>query len=1134
MHSFSFSAGYWRPLSGLMSLLFLAAGCNTAETPRYEKMPSSETGITFRNELTASPEINIFNYLYFFNGGGVAVGDVNGDDLPDVYFTANQTANKLYLNRGDFRFEDVTEQAGVGGDQGWKTGVTMADVNGDGLLDIYVSQLGDYIGFRGKNQLYINLGTDEKGVPVFENRADQYGLDLVGFSTQAAFFDYDLDGDLDMYQLNHSVHQNGTFGDKKAYEGKRHPTAGDRLMRNDGDVFVDVTEDAGIQCNALGYGLGIAVGDINLDGWPDIYIGNDFHEDDYLYLNNGDGTFRDVMRESIRYTSRFSMGNDLADITGDGYPELVSLDMLPEDPIILKAAAAEDPLDIFNMKLNTGYYPQYARNTLQINQGPLPGDDKGVRFSETGIFSGIHATDWSWSALFMDMDNDSWQDIFIANGILGRSNDMDYINFMSDDDLQMRLHYEDITEKDLKITELMPKIKLPNYAYRNDGQLRFTNMAQAWGFSDISYSNGTAYADLDNDGDLDLVINNVNDEAFVYRNRTNQLEGDDHHFLAVKLEGEAPNTFGIGAKLIATQGDRLLVRELMPTRGYQSSVDPRLHLGLGSIRQLDKLTIVWPDGRFETRSQVAADQRLVFRQQDAGGKFDYDTFRRGREALPWTSPVPNAAGINGKHLENTFFDFNRERLIPFMVSAEGPALAVADVDGDGLEDVYIGGAKWQAGSLWLQQANGSFLQKPTAAFALDSLNEDVTAAFFDVDGDGHQDLMVGSGGNEFQNNHPANDLRLYRNDGKGNFSRDAAAVGNIRLTASCVLPADFDGDGDLDVFVGARALTWAYGKIPDSYLLQNDGKGNFRDVTDTYAKETRQAGMIRGGSWADLNGDKRPDLVLASEWDAIKVFLNDGKGLRQSEKTGLETAKGWWNSITTVDMDGDGDLDFVAGNLGLNSKLMASEEEPVRMYLGDFDDNGQAEQLLTHYLQGKEYLFATRDEVVSQMISLKKKYLKYNDFANADLDEVIDPAKLKAAKLYEVTQLRSVWAENKGNGMFTIHELPYQAQWSTLTTVQPFDFDGDGRQDLAVFGNFYDNNIQMGRYDSSYGLVLQNAGSGKLRAVSMQQSGLMVTGQVRRSARIRLGGGGEAILLVRNNDTPVMLRINQPEAADPN
>lgn len=1123
---------YGRMLVSLWCVIGLAS-CSQTTGARYEKMPSSETGIAFKNTLTATPRMNIFNYLYFFNGGGVAIGDLNGDDLPDIYFTSNQEDNKLYLNKGNFKFEDITEKAGVAGDQGWTTGVTMADVNGDGLLDIYVSQLGEHQEYRGKNQLYMNQGAGEDGVPVFENQADQYGLDLVGYGTQAAFFDYDMDGDLDMYQLNHSVHQNGTFGDKKAYEGKRHPTAGDKLMRNDGNRFTDVTLEAGIHCSALGYGLGITVGDINLDGLPDIYVANDFHEDDYLYLNNGDGTFSDIMRESMRYSSRFAMGNDIGDLNGDGFPEMVSLDMLPEDPIILKAAAAEDPLDIFNMKLNTGYYPQYARNTLQINEGAIPGNEKSVRFSETGLFSGIAATDWSWSALFQDMDNDGWQDIFIANGILGRSNDMDYINFMSDDNIQMRLHYDAITEKELAITEMMPKIKFPNYAYRNNGNLTFTNMSAAWGLNDPSYSNGTAYADLDNDGDLDMVINNVDDEAFVYRNKTNEMEGDDHHHLSIKLEGKAPNHFGVGTKVIAEHEGRRIVRELMPTRGYQSAVDPRIHLGLGTIKQIDKLTIVWPDGSFETLKEVKADQWLSFSQSKASGKFDYRAYR-SRHAGETLVQTAAESGINVKHQENTFFDFNREGLIPHMVSTEGPALAVADVNGDGLDDAFIGGAKWYPGSIYVQQQSGQFVAMPQPALQLDSLNEDVAAALFDVDGDGDQDLMVASGGNEFDDKHAANQARLYLNDGKGHFSRDTVGLNGVSLTASCVLPADFDGDGDIDVFIGARTTPWFYGKVPVSYLLENDGKGRFKIATDERASALRQPGLVKGGAWADVNGDKQPDLILALEWSDIKLFINQGGRFKQATDTGMENASGWWNTIAPADLDGDGDMDFVAGNLGLNSKLKASADEPLRMYVGDFDANGRPEQLLTHYLGGEERLFATRDEVTKQMVTVKKKYLKYNDFARAGLTDVVERPLLDDALTYTAVEMRSVWMENLGGGKFSLHALPDKAQWSTLASVQPYDFNADGKADLAIFGNFYDNNIQMGRYDSSYGLILQNNGAKDLLPLSIEQSGLMVTGQIRRTALIRIGANRMGILAVRNNDTPVLIMINQATAGDLN
>ncbi len=1114
------------------SALAACEDAGSTEPKRFELLTAEETGIDFVNQLTETPVMNIFNYMYFYNGAGVAVGDVNNDGLPDIYFTSNQDANRLYLNLGDFKFEDITEVAGVVGETGWTTGVTMVDVNGDGLLDIYVSQLGQHLNYQGKNQLYINLGVNADGVPVFENRAEQWGLDLVGYATQATFFDYDLDGDLDIYMLNHSVHQNGTFGQKEAFEGEIHPTAGDRLLRNDGNYFTDVTAESGIKSTAIGYGLGVTASDINLDGYPDLYIGNDFHEDDYLYLSNGDGTFANVAAESLMHTSRFSMGNDIGDINNDGFPDLLSLDMLPENPIILKASAAEDAYDIYHMKLKFGYGYQFARNTLQLNLGMLPNQSDRVRFSEIGSYAGIAATDWSWSGLIVDLDNDGWNDIFVSNGILGRSNDLDYINYVIADSIQAKIGEGLIDENDLRLTKLMPEIKLPNYAYRNKGDFTFENMVEQWGLTHSTYSHGTAYADLDNDGDLDLIINNVNDPASIYKNRTSDGDFADHNYLKINLEGKAPNLRGLGAKILLRLPQGTILREVTATRGFQSSVDVRPNIGLGGVETVDELTIIWPDGAFQILNNVPANETLTVKQSDAAGQFDYLAFKTRGQQQAIFRDMSATLTPDFVHQENDFVEFNREPLMPHMVSAEGPKLAVGDANGDGLEDFYVGGAKWQSGALFIQQANGRFARSNEAFFQQDSLYEDTDAVFFDADGDGDQDLLVASGGNEFLLGKEPNQPRLYLNDGQGQFSRASDQLPDITLTASVVLAFDYDADGDLDLFLGARAVPSVYGEIPASYLLENDGQGNFIDVTAQRASALSNIGLVKHATAADMNGDGTPELILACEWSPIRILLNKNGNFEPMElaNSGLEDKLGWWNSVIAADFDGDGDNDLIVGNLGLNSKLNATPEEPVRMYYGDFDENGTKEQLLTYYINGKEYLFYTYDEVTKQLPYIKKRYLKYTSFAEANLTDIVERSKLSNAKVFEANYFASAYIENLSDGKFAIKALPRQVQFSTVNAGLVRDFDQDGNLDVLLAGNFYENNIQMGRYDASYGNLLRGNGDGTFEAMSLENSGVLVPGQTRDMQLISLANGKQVVIFARNRDSLKMLEWNVADA----
>jgi hypothetical protein len=1050
--------------------------------------------------------------MYFYNGGGVATGDLNGDGLPDLYFTSNQEPDKLYLNKGNFKFVDITEIAGVEGFNGWTTGVTMADVNNDGKLDLYVGYLGDYLIYKGKNQLFINEGNDENGVPKFTDRAMEFGLDLVGFATQASFFDYDRDGDLDMFMLNHSLHQNGTFG-KSTMRNEPHPLAGDRLFRNDNGRFIDVTAGSGIYNSVIGYGLGVVVSDIDLDGWPDIYVGNDFHENDYLYMNQKDGTFKEVLEQAMNHSSRYTMGVDFADFNNDAFPDLIAMDMLPEDPIILKASAAEDNFDVYNFKLNFGYNHQFSRNTLQLN-------NKNGTFSEIGLLAGVTATDWSWSTLFADFDLDGYKDIFIANGIYRRSNDLDYINFITVDSIQMKMKF-DMSEKELLYINKMPQIKVPNYLFLNNHDSTFTNKAMAWGLDQPSYSNGTAYADLDNDGDLDLVMNNIEDEAFIYENKTLYKENKTNeqpvnHYLKVDLKGKSGNLFGIGTKVFVYKNGNVQMQECMPTRGFQSAVDPRLIFGTNTNTELDSVIVVWNDGLFQKLTNVKTDQQIVVDQNQATGNFDYTRFHKAKTLF---TEVASAFSIPYKHRENKFVEFNREQLIPHMMSAEGPASAVADINGDGLEDIFLGGAKWQAGKVFVQKANGKFITLAQPAIELDSTHEDIDAAFFDADGDKDNDLFVVSGGNEFSGQSPYRTPRLYTNDGKGIFSK-SKGIPEIKLTGSCLATNDIDNDGDIDVFVGARTTPWHYGVKPDSYVLLNDGKGNFTDATDAIAPSLRKFGFVKSATWADMDEDGVKDLIIAAEWSPITVLLNKNGKLSSLaiEGSGLEKSNGWWNTVLPFDFDNDGDLDMIAGNLGLNSKLHTSISEPVRMYVSDFDSNDSTDQIVTHIVKGKEYPFFTRDEMTKQMPYLKKKYLSYHTFAETTFSEMFNAEAISKADQYVTYMFETVYIENLGTGKFKITPLPRAAQFSTVNALLIDDFDGDGNRDVLLAGNFYSPNIQMGRYDASYGLLLKGNGKGNFTSVPAIQSGFSVKGEVKAIRKVKVEDK-IYYFIIRNNDT---------------
>jgi len=1086
--------------------------------PLFRLLKPSATGVDFINEVRDSPELNILNYLYFYNGGGVAVGDLNADGLPDLYFTANSSSNRLYLNRGGLTFEEVTSQAGVGGQPGWTTGSCMADVNGDGWLDIYVCQVGGgFLGLQGHNQLYINLGVEQPGgVPRFEERAADFGLDFSGFGTQAAFFDYDLDGDLDAYLLNHSVHDNDTYQDT-SIRRRVHPTAGDRLLRNEGHTFVDVSRQAGIYSSAVGYGLGIAIADVNQDGWPDIYVGNDFHENDYLYLNQGDGSFRESLERMIGHTSRFSMGVDIADINNDGLPEVLSLDMKPEREDILKTAQGPDPYNIFRFKLSYGYSYQYPHNALQLNRGV-------GYFSEIAQLAGIDATDWSWAALLADFDNDGLKDAFITNGIFRRPNDMDYIKFTSEPEVVRSLN-EGITEENLSFIEKMPQVPIPNYLYHNQGHLRFQNRAAEWGMQQAGFSNGAAYSDLDLDGDLDLVVNNLNEPAFIYENRSRQLHKGA--FVEIRLHGRAPNTQGVGTCILARHQGQTFRQEAFPVRGFQSGVDPLIHLGLGALSQLDSLYIIWPGGQYELRTQVPVNSLLDVQQEDATGQWDFESNQPQKRKF---EDLSDQLGLDYVHRENAFIDFDREALMPYLLSTQGPALATADVKGDGLEDVFAGGAAGSAGEICLQLPDGRFRKAQQAALESDAAFEDVDAAFLDADADGDADLYVASGGNEVSRASPLILDRLYLNDGLGNLRRNAAALPPVNTNSACVRVADVDADGDPDLFVGGRSLAGYYGLAPRSFLLLNDGKGHFEDATASFAPELQQPGMLTDARWVDIDADGDSDLVVAGEWMPLTFFQNlEGKALKPLEVSVVDArdgaavhTSGLWTCLWADDIDQDGDMDLFAGNLGWNSQLRASQQAPMSLYLKDFDQNGSIDPIISYFKNGQNFPLATKDEMTKQIVPLRKKYQRYTDFAEQRVEDIFGQQLLQSAEVKYAHTLSTLWLE-KRDTTYLAHELPVEAQFAPVMAMLAGDFDEDGRRELLLVGNFYGTTPAISRFDASIGVHLSWQPEG-VEVIPPARSGFVVPGESRKINVISTNNG-RLILVGRNNDH---IRIFRP------
>lgn len=1102
-------------LSFVSILLLMGLGSCMKEKPAYllEEMDSTHTGVSFVNKVgPIHGKLSIVDYLYYYNGGGVAAGDINNDGLTDLFFVSNTDSNKLYLNKGNFQFQDISAKAGIEGFSEWKTGVTMADVNGDGLLDIYVCAVADYLGLEGSNELYINNGD-----LTFTERAADFDLDFSGFSTQSLFFDYDHDGDLDMYLLNHSVHTSRSY-DKVIARLLPDKSAGDYLYRNDDGKYVDVSQAAGIYQAAMGYGLGVAVADLNNDGWEDIYVANDFHEDDYYYVNNKNGTFTEAGRKSFGHFSRFSMGCDIADVNNDGFQDIMTMDMHPESEVIEKSSIGEDPWDLYLYKLSYGYHYQFSRNCLQVNNA-------GKKFTDCGIMAGVSSTDWSWSTLLADINNDGYKDIFVTNGIVKRPTDLDYLKFSHEDSM---LYAAELTKGQIELAiQRMPEGKVHNYVFEGSKDLIFRDRSDDWGLVVPNISNGAAYADLDNDGDLDLVTNNLNEPASILRNRAS--ESIKNNYVSFTLKGGQKNAFGIGARVYVKTSAGFQMQQMVPTRGFLSSVEPRLSFGLGKATRVDTVVVAWNNGRSQTLVNVEINRQHVLDQSQATeSDATMQLFAPGR---PMFEDITADVAIDYIHKENKHIDFYREALMPFMVSNEGPPIAVGDVNGDGAQDFYVGGAKHQSGSLFLQK-KGGFVRSIQKAFQVDSVYEDVNALFFDADNDGDLDLYVVTGGNEFYGRMPQQFDRLYFNDGRGNFVRNLNALPPMYENKGCVKASDFDKDGDLDLFVGGRVTAYKYGKIPRSYLLVNDGRGVFTDGTDNHGRELAYAGMISDAAWLDIDSDGDDDLVLAGDWMPLKLFRNEDGRLKEQanpvdERSMIKRMNGFWQCIATGDFDGDGDLDVVAGNLGTNTKLMRNGNESIlKMYVKDFDHNGQAEQIVTYQrADGKFYTTASKDELGKQLPSIvNKKFRNYKAFAGRSVDEILPRPSLDSAAQLEVNQFQSVYLENTGNGSFIVTALPAAAQTSKIFAILPGDFDHDGQLDFIAGGNFFGGSAFQSTYDASLGVLMKGDGKGNFTPVSNGRSGLWIDGQARDMKSIQWRD--QIIYLISKNNARIQIIKN--------
>lgn len=1077
----------------ILCMLFACGGPNsTAVEELFELKDNQAIGIAFSNDLTYSSDFNVYKYRNFYNGGGVAIGDINNDGLADIFMTANQGANRLFLNKGDWRFEDITESAGVGGERAWSTGVTMADVNADGLLDIYVCNSGDVAGDNKENELYINQGNLQ-----FKEQAADYQLNDKGFSTHASFFDYDKDGDLDVYILNNSFQAIGSFNLRKNERPVRDELGGDKLMQNQGGTFVDVSEEAGIYGSVIGFGLGVTVGDVNNDGWEDIFVSNDFFERDYLYVNQQNGSFQEDLVNQMQSISGASMGADMADINNDGHQDIFVTEMLPSEYQRLKTVTTFEDWDKYQYNVNNGYHHQFTRNVLHLNRG----DDA---FSEVSRLAGVEASDWSWGALFFDMDNDGYKDLFIANGIYQDLTDQDYLQYIANESvIQSIISDQGVDYKEL--IDIIPSNKVANHAYKNNGDLSFEEYTES-GLLTPSFSNGSAYGDLDNDGDLDLVVNNVNMPCFVYENRQS---GGNH--VKIKLVGEGDNTFAIGSSVSVSSAQHTWNLENQPARGFQSSMDPVMVIGVGDATQVD-IKVTWADGKISQMTNVPTNQTLTI---EASSATSPTASTPEQKASPFQQVSP---GLDYRHQENKYIDFNRERLVYHGHSNEGPRAATGDVNGDGFVDWVIPGPKGMSCMLYLGSETGTSAGQEISTISPEA--EHVAAHLFDADQDGDLDLYVASGGVEITEYSGLLQDQLFFNDGQGNFADPKQLFPDEqKLSTLAVHSEDIDQDGDLDLFVGERIKIGQYGAKCSGYILENDGTGNFVDVTQKYYPGLKDIGMITDAQWRDLNGDQRPDLIVVGEFMEVHILMNDGGKLSRIDLDFPNA--GWWNDLHLDDVDGDGDLDVILGNLGTNSRFEASAEHPLRLYVSDYDGNGFPESVLTFNAEnGKDYPYALRHNLTTQLRYLKKKYPDFQSFKDADITQIFDENQLSQAVVLEANQLHSVLLKNQGDNGFEMQPLPKTVQFSPVYAIASVDVDNDQDLDLLLGGNLYKVQPEVGMYDASYGHCLINDGKGGFTDQSVEL-GFSVKGQIRDIKIIE-----ETIYIFRNNDEVVTYQTN--------
>ncbi|MGV3600682.1 MAG: VCBS repeat-containing protein [Dyadobacter fermentans] len=1099
------------------------------ELKTFTELPAGQTGIHFSNRIEENDTMNILAFEYVYNGGGVALGDFNNDSLPDVYFTGNTTPNKLYLNKGDFKFEDVTDRAGVAPKDKWSTGVALVDINHDNLLDIYVCASVRKSAQQRENLLYINQGLNADKVPVFKEMAKEYGIADTTHTTNAAFFDYDNDGDLDLFLIVNEMDDNNFPNKyhKKIVDGSSRRT--DRLYRNDWDaklnhpVFTNVSREAGILIE--GYSLGINVTDVNQDGWKDVYITNDYLTNDLLYINNGNGTFTDRAPTYFKHTSHSAMGNDVADLNNDGLMDVVAVDMMPATNRRKKMMTPANSYVTYQNNELFGYQYQVARNTLQLNMGSAVPGDKSPVFSEIGLLSGVAETDWSWTPMVTDFDNDGLRDMIITNGFPRDITDLDFIAYRNEVSSIMA---------PMMMLDYIPSVRITNFAFKNKGDLTFEDVSKDWGIETPGFSNGAAYADLDNDGDLDYIVNNINDSAMVYRNNSIQLKPQESNYLRIAFKGERYNGAGIGAIAeITLANGKKQVAENSPYRGYLSTVEPVLHFGLGKESAVQEVKVTWPGGKTQVLKNVKGNQMLVVREIDAGVAPE----DRKTPAIPLFKDITSELNVSYKHSEMDVIDFNVQKLLPHKMSQYGPALAAGDVNGDGLEDVFVGGAYQNKGRFLLQQPDGKFTVADLlpGADGLEKVSEDMGVLLFDGDQDKDLDLYIVSGSYEIQEGSEALRNALYLNDGRGHFKQDTAALPAFLVNGSCVKAVDFDRDGDLDLFVGGRVESGKYPKPVSSYILRNDSKGGlvrFSNVTRAVAPDLAEIGLVCDALWTDYDNDGWADLLLAGEWMA-PTFLKNEKGKFKKVTTGLETKKGWWGSLAAGDFDNDGDMDYIGGNLGVNTLSRASESRPVSVYAKDFNNDGYFDAIPTIFYRAqddsyKEFPYNTRDDMGKQVIQVRQRFQEYGKFAETTLTQILKPEELKDALHLSATWMKSSYIENLGNNQFAIRELPVQAQFAPLFGMIADDFDHDGNLDLMLSGNDYGSEVSVGRYDAMYGLVLKGDGKGNFRPLSIGESGYMAPGNMKALVRLASANGKYLSATSQNRD---MIRFHEAQKA---